>query len=411
MFFKLAFSNVWRNKRRTLFTEVTIIFGILVIVFVTSFTNGMSRGWATDMIEIYSGAMNIEHRDYEKEHKFRPMETTLTDSSKLIKAVESYSGVTAAFGSLQVEGMISNGSKSSMFFGRGIDVEGKYRTLPRANENLGKGRDIKPGTREVVIGPKLAENLEVKVGDPLMVLVKTMKGGLNMTEVVIVGLLDASQGLPDIVSARYIEMDLVAAQNLLRMPDRVSQIVVGYENFDKIKTTAPLIQKEMNKISQTPLIVKDYEALIPGFGITNFFNITGIVIGTILFIIVGAGIANAMFMSVMERRREIGTMKAIGTEQGQIKLLFLLEGIVIGLIGTVAGLLLSVSFVWFVNWLGGVPLPPPPGTSESVTVPTIINWNTCLYSVILTLVVSTIAAWVPAAISSKLDPVVTLREE
>lgn len=412
MFFKLAFSNIWRNKRRTLFTEITIIFGILIIVFVSAFTNGISRGWAIGMIESYNGAIQIEHRDYEKEHKFKPLKTTLSNSSKLIQAAESFPKVTAAYGLLKIEGMISNGSKTSMFFGQAVDIEGKLRALPLAEESIGEGRNIKPGSNEAVVGPKLAENLGVKIGDSLMVLTRTMHGGLNMVELVIVGLLNVSGGgVPDVVSAHFVEMDLNVAQKLLRMPDRVSQIVLGFEEFDEIKAATPLIQQKLDQVDSTPLVAKDYEKLIPGFGISNFFNLIGLVIGTILFIIVGAGIANAMFMSVMERRREIGTMKAIGTEQGQIKRLFLYEGIIIGFVGIVVGLIVSIIVVFLVNQLGGVPLPPPPGTSESISILTVINWNTCIYSAFLTFIVSSIAAWIPAAVSSKLDPVVTLREE
>jgi putative ABC transport system permease protein len=411
MFFKLAFSNLWRNKRRTFFTEITIVFGVLVIIFVGSFLKGMSRGWAVGMVESYTGAMQIEHKDYAKEHKFKPMETTLTDAQSLIQEIEAFPKVTAAFGSLAISGMISNGTKSTTFFGQGVDTIAKHKTLPEASRNIGKGRDIAQGKNEVVLGPKLAEDLDVKIGDSVMLLAQTRKGGLNMTELLIVGLLNSGDGLPDIVSAHYVNTNLEVAQKLLRMSDRVSQIIIGYDDFDSIKNAIGPLQVKVNQISQTPLVLQHYEDLIPGYEINNFFSIMGIVIGTILFIIVGAGIANAMFMSVMERRKEIGTMKAIGSEQGHIRRLFMYEGVITGILGAIVGVIFSIIVVKIVENAGGIPLPPPPGSSEPIRIAPYLNIGSCIYSFVLTLIISIIASYLPAAVSAKLDPVMMLREE
>ncbi len=409
MFLQIAFKNIWRNKRRTILAEVSIVFGIVVIIFTGALTNGMSWSWANSMIKEKVGAMQVEHKDYEKEHMFKPLETTLTDGKSLIQHITSYPGVTAAFASLELEGMISNGSKSTTFFGKGLDVVEMRKTLPDLENTIGKGRPLGNNQNEILLGPKLADDLELKLGDPVMVLVQTMAGGLNMAEMIFVG--TQSGGQSDYESAHYVEMHLNSAQKLMRMPDRISQVVIGFEQFETIRENAVLLQTELDKKVSTPVRVKDYTETIPGWEHNQFFSLIGIVVGIVLFIVVGSGIANTMFMSIMERRKEIGTMKAIGAEQKHIKRLFVLEGFLIALVGAVIGFFLAVAVVFIVNETGGVSFPPPPGSSTPITIPTKLSPNINTFAVILSLVVGVIASYLPARISAKLDPVVTLREE
>ncbi len=409
MFFQIAFKNILRNKRRTLLAEVSIIFGIIVIVFTGALTNGLSWGWATSSIEEKVGAMQVEHQDYEKEHMFKPLETTLINSSRLIEQITAYPGVTAAFGTLELDGMISNGSKATTFFGKGIQVSAMKETLPKMERTINKGQPLGNNPNEILLGPKLAADLELELGDSVMLLVQTMKGGLNMAEMIFVGTQRGTDS--DYESAHYVEMHLASAQKLMRMPDRVSQIVVGFEDFETIRENAVLLQEKLNSNSPTPLRVKDYTETIPGWEFNAFMSLIGIVVGIVLFIVVGSGIANTMFMSVMERRKEIGTIKAIGAEQIHIKKLFIMEGFIISLVGAIAGFILAVIIVLVVDKTGGVSFPPPPGSSVPITVPVKLDRDISIFAIILSLVVGVLASYLPAKISAKLDPVITLREE
>jgi putative ABC transport system permease protein len=409
MFFQIAFKNILRNKRRTILVEASIVFGIIVIVFTGALTNGMTWSWANSAIEGMVGAMQVEHKDYEREHTFNPLETTLTDSARLINEIKAFPKVTEAFGTLEINGMISNGSKATTFFGKGLEVEPMKIALPQMEHSINQGRSLGEEKNEILLGPKLAKDLDLKLGDSVLVLVQTLKGGLNMAEMIFVGTQRA--GNTDYESAHYVEIHLETAQRLMRMPDRVSQIIVGYEDFDGIIANADLLQQQLNTLSPIPLVVKDYTETIPGWEYNRFFKMIGIVVGIVLFIVVGAGIANTMFMSVMERRREIGTIKAIGAEQKHIRRLFLLEGLILALVGSVCGFILAVVLVVVVRQLGGVPFPPPPGSSVPITIPTVLDPGISVFAVVLALLVSLVASYLPARISAKLDPVSTLREE
>ncbi len=410
MFFRIAVSNLWRNKRRTLITEISIIIGIIVIIFTGSLTNGMSLNWAIGAVNSFTGSMQVEHKDYEKERKFRPLETTLSGGQEIIDNIRAFPQITGVFGQLNMNGFISNGSKSTTFFGQGVEVQPSRTVLPDMNERINLGRFLGDNANEVILGQRLFENLELNLGDSVMILVRTMKGGLNMVELIVVGT-EAYAGQNDYVSAHSVLMSLKTAQRLMRMPDRISQVVVSHEDFYKVPESAIALEKELNRGSQTPVVVKDYKRLIPGFEINKFFRLISVVVGFVLFIIVGAGIANSMFMSVMERRKEIGTMKAIGAEQKTIRRLFILEGLLIAAVGCVLGVIFSLVIVALVQKSGGVPFPPPPGSSESITIEPILDYGSCVYAVVLSMTVALVASYLPATVSSRLDPVETLREE
>ena len=296
MFFDIAFKNLWRNKRRTLITEISVVFGMIVIIFTGSVTNGLTRRWAVKRIESHYGSMQVEHRDYQKKQKIKPLETTIKNGWKLQKKIEAFPHVFATFGQLNIRGLISNGSNSRMFFGRGVNIEDMRKTLPGLKSDL--GLSAKTGRNEILLGPKLAEDLGVKIGDPVMLLVNTIDGALNVAELIYVGNKSPQRRMSgDYESAHYVELHLSIAQDLLMMRDRISQIVVGYENFEQIEEAALNLEIMLNQESETPLVVKDYRSLIPGFEITHFFSLIGIVVGFISFIIVGTGIANSIAQS------------------------------------------------------------------------------------------------------------------
>ena len=400
MFLRLAFSNLLRNKRRTLFTEFAIVFGVAVIIFTGSFFKGMFQSWSLMQINQDLGAFQVEHQDFQEKNRLDPLGVTLENSKAIIQEIESLPGIVAAYGELQMTGVVSSGSKSSTFNGKGVDKDGQRRTLSLSEVLLKEGRALGDDPNEVVLGQLLAETLDVKVGAQVAIVVKTLKGSIDMMYSTVVGVKNGNH----FPSATYLEINLAQAQKFMRMPDRVTQILVSGESYDDFLGYAQTTESKLQQAGY-PIIVRDYTVLITMFTtVKGAFTLISVVIGIILFLIVGGGIANVMFMAVRERRKEIGTMKAIGMEPQQVRLLFILEGLFVGLLGAITGIILAFWLIHIVNAQGGISVVP------DLYFNALIDWRVVGIAFVMSFVISTLGSWLPASMSAKLDPVKALTE-
>ncbi len=405
MFLNIAFRNLWRNRRRTLFTELAIVFGVVVVIFTGAFLKGMFRFWAQDVfISATTGAFQIEHQNYRAESTLDPLGTTLTNGAELIASVERMPGVQAAYGELRIIGIVSNGARSDVFDGRGVDRDGQRRVLPRSEDLIRAGRSLEDDPNEVVLGQLLADKLGVAVGDQVALVVKTLQGGIDLMYGKVVGVKSGSH----FPSATYLEMNLGRAQKFLRMPNRVSQILVRTRDFDRSVEYADTAAAKL-KDAGHPVVVRNYTELIPMYlTVGSVFKLIATTISLILFVIIGLGIANAMFVAIRERRKEIGTLLAIGMEPFQTRRLFLLEGVLIGLLGAAIGLVLAVGLAHAISAHGGLRFDGP--DSAIITVLPRIDWSITGLALLLSFVISIVASWFPASASAKLNPVEALSE-
>lgn len=406
MLLQLAYKNIWRNRRRTLLTQISILFGVLVIIGSGNFINGMQRDWAKFEINANTGAFQIEHRDYQDLGKSEALKVTLENGAELVGRIEKMPGVRAAFGKLNFTGMVSSGRKSTFFDGQAVDVARQRQTLTRQEDLIVAGKPLDAGPGGIILGADLADTLDIKIGDPVTVVVRTFHGGLNLTY----GTLVATKNGRHFPSSTYLEMRLDGAQKLLRVHDRVSQVVVGAENFDAIPALMRQVDTALRN-EKTGYAVRGYAELIPIYAqaIASFKVITTVV-GFVLFILGGGGIGNVMAMAVMERKREIGTLRALGMEKSQVRRLFLEEGFLIGGTGALAGLILTSVLTWVIATHGGIHLPPPPGTSQDLTIIPQMDPLMSAFGFIMPVLVGILAAWWPAARSANLSPVEALTE-
>jgi putative ABC transport system permease protein len=122
----------------------------------------------------------------------------------------------------------------------------------------------------------------------------------------------------------------------------------------------------------------------------------------IICIIVFFSIANTMSMSVFERIKEIGTLRAIGTTRWGITKLFLVEGVLIGILGGILGIICGILAAQIINLSGGIEVPPPPGMTVSFVCKILIVPKVLLYSFSLTVIVSVLSSLYPAIKASRL---------
>jgi putative ABC transport system permease protein len=239
---------------------------------------------------------------------------------------------------------------------------------------------------KVMLGEGLARSLKASPGSGLTLLASTTEGALNALDVTVQGTF--STGIPEI-DKRLVYTDVATAQKLI-VTQRVSTLGVFLREMEATEPARARIAAALPDLAvQTWLDQATFYKSVKEL-YNRIFGALGLIIGVIVVFVV----TNAMAMAIIERTREIGTLRALGTLPGQLTHSFALEGMVLGGAGAVAGavvaLAISVGLLLF-----PVEMPPPPGRSNGY--PLQIVMDPSLYAATLAAMVALsmlASAWV-----------------
>ena len=359
----IAWRNVTRNRRRSLITGGIVAFGFVSLALAGGFMAQSFEGLRHSAIR--SGLGHIQFADpraFEKSED-RPLAFGIRHAGAALDVLAKDEAVDVVLPRLEFFGLISNGSLSVPIAGLGIDPDAETRgsDIPKSVQ---EGHWLAATAREVVIGRGLAKLLGARVGDSLTVLATTPDGTLNALDVTVGGIADI---LVKELNERYLAMPLALAQELLTAPDTVSRIsVILHEPADETAVAARLNAKlraagiTLGSKLWRELAVFYQQVRVLYIGIFGFM-------GTVLLVIVFLSTINTTLMSVTERTREIGTLRALGARARRVATGFILEGTLLGVASAAAGALLSLAITLLIN-LAEIRMPPPPGIAQGIVI-------------------------------------------
>lgn len=363
---RLALRNVRRNRRRTLLTMAVVVAGYVALAMAGGFMAQTFAGLADGAIRGGIGHLQVLDPRVLEGDEGQSLEYSLPDGEGLAEKLRQDPGVAEVLPRIQFMGLLSNGSASVAFLGTGVDplkearhmaVEERVRDAARAPGGEGSrwlGQD--PAAREVVLGTGLARSLGAKVGTSLTLMGTTKDGALNAVDVEVVGLQDL--GLKE-MNDRFLATSLETAKVLTEAGPARSRLSVV------LKRPAEL-PKALARIAALSggAGVKPWTELATFYGQVRllYLAIFGFM-GLVLFLVVLLATANTLLMSVMERLREFGTLRAVGLRPGQLLVLLQWEGAILGLAGCAVGLVLTLLLRAGLNALH-LQMPAPPGTSH-----------------------------------------------
>jgi putative ABC transport system permease protein len=398
----VALRNVLRNKRRSAISILAIFFGVGVVIFLDGFTNGFLKNTVEDAVFAKVGALQVHRKGYLDAEK-DPLKLDVADDNTMIDRLKAVKGVTEVTRRLSFEGMLSNGSVSSMFMATAIDPVTEYKVCPKRKENVAKGSTPldEKSPNGALLGHQLMESLDAKPGSTLTMLSASQGGAQNALDVNVHGLLP-SRFIGE--SKRLATVTLPFAQELLRMPGRVTEYVIRIDNLDHVDDVATRLRATLGPDYE----VNTWPELAPQArdGVVRL-RVVLASISFILFCLVVSGIVNTMLMSVSERVREIGTMLAVGTRRRQVLLLFLIEAGALGLVGAVFG---ALAGAWVVHRMGsgsGLNISPPGG--DPIQVYPYVELRFAIMAVLLAIGGALLAALYPSWKASRMRPVDALR--
>ena len=386
---KWALLNVLRNKRRSMVTISIVAVAVASITTAGGFAAFTYQGLKT-LAASENGNALVAHADYFTKFESEPLEFGLEGHEQLSQRLIQDQRVRAVLPKLNFSGLISNGDKSEVFLGAGVlgaefTVKGPFMEL-EAGRVLGRYQPEQDS--QVLIGDLLAEILQVKIGSGLTVLSTTVDGALNAFDVVVRGIV--STGVPE-VDKRLLFMALEDVQSLL-MTTKVSTVGVHLLDIDATDDFIADVDRQWPELSTSSWEDQAfyYQA------VRSLYNRIFGIMGVIVLVLVFFALSNTMSMSVAERTREIGVLRAIGTRVGEIVNNFIFEALWLALCGAVLGCILGLSISLFFTF-AGFQMPPPPG--RSVGYPLNIDIVPAVYALALiaVLFISVIAAWLASA--------------
>ena len=269
----------------------------------------------------------------------------------------------------------------------GVELERYDRMIGLRSKVVSGTARLEPG--EAIIGRELAQDLGVRVGDRLTVQTSTSSKSLRVTALVDLGVRDLNR--------RTVIVPLRAAQNLLALPGGATSLDITLHDVWLAQTLAEALR------AQFPYKIESWqESNAQLVSALNAQSVSTSIIRGVVLAVVVLGIASVLVVSVVQKQREIGILRAMGATRAQVLRLFLVQGAVVGALGSLLGLLLAVVLIWafttFVRGSDGLPL-------FNIRLPL----NTALQVAWIATVCGVLAAIAPARRAAQLDPAQAIR--
>ncbi len=386
---KFAALNTLRNRRRSAVTVTIAALGTAAILLAGGFALSTYQALAQAAART-TGHLVIGQAAQFNSDEDTPLQHGLDDAAALQARLLADDAVRQVLPRVQFSGLISNGDKSVVMVATGIEPDAEF-AVKGPFLKIGAGKVLASGqpgvpTLAVMLGDGLARSLKAGPGTSLTLMASTTEGALNAVDVVVAGTF--STGVPDL-DKRQVYTDLATAQKLLVTP-RISSLGVFLTGMDATPAAQTRLQAAWPKLTvQTWLDQAPFYRSVRDL-YNRIFGMLGAVIGVIVVFVV----TNAMAMAIIERTREIGTLRALGTSSGQLTRGLALEGLMLGGVGAALGALLALG-VALALLVFPVQMPPPPGRSDGY--PLLVAVDPALYAITLLamLALATVAsAWV-----------------
>ena len=398
----IAWRNLWRNRRRTLFTAGSIAFACLLLMFSRSLQLGSYRGMIDAATDLYSGHLQVQQEKFLDDPRLR---YRLDHAAALTDWIRQVPGVAVAAPRAQAFALLSVDERGFGAEVAGVEPEMERRisTLPGS---VVEGRYLDAGN-EAFIGSILARNLGAVPGDELVVLGSGPEGGVAALALTIVGIFETGQVELD---RSLVEVPLNVFQAGFFLDDEVHQIAVKLDDPGALEDVTARIRPQL----RPGAVVRPWQELMPDVvQAIALDRASARMFYGILTLVVLFSIVNTFIMTVFERTREFGMMLAIGMRHWRIIAMLQLEALWMALLGGALGCVLAVPMLAWLK-LVGIPIAGMEELMGGFAFPDRLRADISLLEMAVIPLVFVlgcqVSALLPALRLRKLSPVEALRE-
>ncbi len=331
---KLAWRNLWRNRRRTFIAISSIVFSVLLASWMRSMQEGSYDSMIENSVKFYSGYLQVQDTAFWNE---RTLDNSFAASNELKESISQIPDVTLVVNRIESFALAANHLKSKPAMVMGIEPEAEDQ-ITKIAQKVKKGSFLKTGDKGAILGEGLAKYLGLDVGDTLVMISQGYHGISASGLFVIKGLLSHPN---QEFNNRMVYLDIEAARDFYSASGLSTSLVVMAHDHYEVKHIKKAIERVLpagNRVMTWTEMQPDLEQLIESD------RGSGKIMLGILYMVIAFGMFSVVLMMVKERSREFGVVHAVGMQKSKLSTIVFFETIFIGLIGCSVGVLISYLF-------------------------------------------------------------------
>ena len=398
----IAWRNIWRNRKRSLIILVAVAFGIWAGIFSMGLMNGMYAQMISTGVSTRLGHIQIHTPDFRE----RPDVTkTIPDGPSVLEQVRGRDDILAASGRSVVSGMASSPETASGVTILGVDPAADVGVFD-VDEYILEGDWFQTDKRNpIVIGAKLAERLDVRLGKKVVLQGQSPDGSIGAGAFRIVAIFRTPSSAFDEMTVFALQEDV---QRVFGLGRAIHEIALRLAEYEDIGAVQLALQQ-----AYPDLAVETWKELAPELAVTADLGDQMLYIFMIIILLALVfGITNTMLMGVLERIRELGVLKALGMKGRRMFAMILLETLVLSLFGGLVGIFAGAGTIEIFARLGIDLSVVSEGMAEfgmgNVVYP-VLEWIAYVNITVLVVLTALVSAVYPGIKAVRLNPVTAIR--
>ena len=340
MIFKIAWRNIYRNKKRSLITITSIFAALFLIIFMRALQFGFYDNLIKTVVESYAGYVEVHAKGFWDNQN---LENSMVVDNELIKNIESVNGVENTVERLQSFSLISTGEKTRGGVINGVVIEDEQK-ITDWNKNIIDG-SFQLERNEIIIAKGIAEYFDLQIGDSLILYGQGYRGMMAAGKYPVKGIIDLKN--PNL-NKLGIFMTLESARDYVSSDNISTHIIIDkrqYYSEDKILN-------DLESILSSDYEVMTWKETLPEIEQTiTADSAGGLIMAFILYIIVVFGMFGTVLMMTEERKYEFGVLISIGMSRIRLFSIILVETVILSMIGVVLAILVTypISYYFYLN--------------------------------------------------------------
>ena len=338
MIFKIAWRNIYRNKKRTLITVTSIFAALFLIILMRALQFGFYDNIITTVVESYAGYVEVHAEGYWDNQS---LDNAMEVDQKLIDDISSVEGVENIVQRLQTFSLISMGEKTKGGVINGVDISEEQKITDWNKKMLSGSFDL--GENEIIVGKGIAEYFDIRENDTLILYGQGYRGMMAAGKYPVKGVIDLKN--PDL-NKLGIFMAIESARNYVSSEEISTHIIIDKEQYyDEEK-----IVKDLSQILSEDYEIMTWKKTLPEIEQTiTADNAGGLIMAFILYIIVVFGMFGTVLMMTEERKYEFGVLISIGMSRVRLFGIILIETIILSMIGVFLAIILTYPISYYFN--------------------------------------------------------------